>query len=153
MNCLNRIEIQEYLDREVAPETEYGISKHLETCKQCMSLYKQAVEDKELIEKLLMETYSLKSETSIPEFRLSKIPDRKMIYYRLIPVMIAASLIVFLLLFRPGRTPASEKIPESEILIYQYYEGKDLNKLWHEKSQVIILQDEMGNIIEPVIIY
>ena len=44
-----------------------------------------------------------------------------------------------------------QNIPEAEILLYEFYDGKDLNKMWHEKSQIIILQDEKGNVIQSII--
>ena len=153
MNCLNRFEIQEYIDKEIAPGIRDEIAKHFETCKNCMILYKQAIEDKELIKKLLIESDSIYIETSLPQFKFSEVTRKKRIYFRLIPVMVAASIIAFILLFRPGKVPVSENIPEAEILLYRYYEGQDLNKMWYQKSQIIILQDEKGNMIEPIFIY
>ena len=54
-------------------------------------------------------------------------------------------------MFRFNRETVTETIPEVEILYYEFYEGKDLNKLWHDKSQIIIIQDEKGNVIQSTI--
>ncbi|MCU0456386.1 MAG: zf-HC2 domain-containing protein [Bacteroidales bacterium] len=150
MNCLNRIEIQEYLDKEVNPATAEEISRHLERCRECTMLYRQAVADKEFVSGLLNTGEQKDGDAEIPVFRQPEIYRKKMAVYRLIPYILAASLLAFVVLIRHNRTPYSPGITGAEILLNQYYEGKDLNKMWHEKSHVIILQDEKGNFIEPV---
>jgi predicted anti-sigma-YlaC factor YlaD len=153
MKCLSRIEIQEYIDNEIKPPVKAEIIKHLETCDKCRSQYEKALEDLKVINRLLDQNSAIIYEIPIPDF-IPPVENRKnKKYFRLIPVMMAASIIAFIFLFRPGRTPVTvtEKIPEAEILMYQFYEGKDLNKLWHEKTQIIILQDEKGNVIQSII--
>jgi hypothetical protein len=63
----------------------------------------------------------------------------------------AAAVIVFIFLFRSNLEPVSEKIPEAELLMFEFLDGKDLNKLWHEKTQLLIIQDEKGNVIQSII--
>lgn len=153
MKCLSRIEMQEYIDREVDPATEAEINSHLVNCEKCTSLYTKAIEDKTLITNLL-NTIVLKNETEvIPEFKLPKLKSKKVIFIRIGIVLAAASLIGIVFLLRFDRKPVTEKIPEAEMIMYEYLEGKDLNKLWHDKSQIFILQDEQGNVIQTTITY
>ena len=151
MKCLSRIEMQEYIDNEMAPAVEAEVIKHLETCKICVSLYKQTAEDKDIINRLLNESGATSFEASIPKFMPLTEKREKRIYFRLIPVIAAASIIAFIFLFHRERTPITEKIPEAEMLMYEFYDGKDLNKLWHEKTQLQIIHDEKGNVIQSII--
>lgn len=149
MKCLNRTEIQEFLDKEVEPSLMARISDHIEKCKTCEMLYTSAVKDRELINKFLGDDTD--EENSIPKFR-PPVSDRgREKIYRVIPVLVAVTVIYFIFLFRFNRKPVTEKIPEAEMLIYEFYEGKDLNKLWHEKTQLLIIQDEKGNVIQSII--
>jgi hypothetical protein len=153
MKCLSRIEIQKYLDKELEPSQMEEISAHLKKCENCSVLFKQAVADKELVNKLLEGGSDFDETSAIPEFIPPVLYKKKVSIYRFIPYIIAASIIGLILLFRTGRAPATEPIPEAEIMLYEYFDGQDLNKMWHEKSQILIIQDEKGNIIEPILIY
>lgn len=153
MNCLSRIEVQEYLDKEVNPEMAEKILQHLDSCSECSLLYRQTENDKELVHKLLNMGEQQDRDVEIPVFRRPEIYRKKITVYRLIPYILAASLVAFIVLVRNDKTPDMTGIPEAEILLYQYYQGQDLNKMWHEKSQLIILQDDKGNIIEPIVTY
>jgi hypothetical protein len=64
---------------------------------------------------------------------------------------VAASIIGFIILFQLGRDRNVNKIPEAEIIMYEFQEGKDLNKIWHEKTQILLIQDKQGNVIQPII--
>jgi len=151
MKCLSRTEIQEFLDKELEPSFMAEISDHIEKCKNCSSLYRQAVDDKALINRLLVDDKSMDKNPPIPEFIPPVLYKKKRSIFRLIPVAVAASIIGFILLFKPGKNTVSGNIPEAEMLMYEFYDGKDLNKMWHEKSQIIILQDEQGNVIQSII--
>jgi hypothetical protein len=153
MKCLSRIEIQEYIDRELDPAIEDEIKGHLENCKKCLSLYLGATEDKSLINKLLGTIVPGNEIEIIPEFKLPGIQSKKVIFIRVAIVLAAASLIGLIFLFRFDRKPVTEKIPEAEMIMYEYLDGKDLNKLWHDKSQIFIFQDEQGNVIQTTITY
>lgn len=153
MKCLNRVEMQEYIDSEITPALGTEINDHLRTCEKCKTLYKQALEDKELINTLLNNTGFHDSGESIPSFIPPVERTRRKIHLQIIEVLAAASIIGLVFLLSPGKMKMAENIPQAEILMYEFYDGKDLNKLWHENSQIIILQDEKGNIIEPIITY
>jgi hypothetical protein len=149
MKCLNRTEIQEFLDKEVEPSLMARISDHIEKCETCAMLYTSAVKDRELINKFLGNDTDEK--ISIPEFRQPKSARRRNLFYRTIPLIAAVTIIAVVLLLRSDRQPVTEKIPEAEIIINEFYEGKDLNKLWHDKTQLLIIQDDKGNVIQSII--
>lgn len=149
MNCLSRIEIQEFLDKEIEPSLIARISDHIEKCDNCAKLYQQAVEDKAMVDKLL--GINSEKNVSIPEFKYPGSRKKRNILYWVVPALVAAAIIGFIFILRFNSKPVNIKIPEAEILMYEFYEGKDLNKLWHEKTQIIILQDEKGNVIQSII--
>lgn len=153
MKCLSREEIQEYVDNEAAIDAQNEIVKHLATCELCLSLYNEAIEDKSIVKRYLDAALWEDESGFIPAF---KFPIRKNLYikkYRLIAVLAAATLIGFVFLFRFDGNQVIGRIPEAEILINEFYEGKDLNRLWHDKSQILIIQDENGNVIQSIITY
>jgi hypothetical protein len=149
MKCLSRTEIQEFLDKEIEPSLMARISDHIEKCKNCSMIYQQAIEDKGMIGKLL--NSCIDENISIPEFRPPEHNRKRNIFYRVIPVMAAAVLIGFIFLFRFDRESVTERIPQAEILLFEFYDGKDLNKMWHDKTQILIIQDEKGNVIQSII--
>ncbi len=145
--------MQEFIDKEVALPAENEILSHLKNCEKCTSLYNKAVDDKALVNNLLSQVVPEIELKSIPEFKFHFIKKERNISLRLITVIAAASLIGFIFLFRFDREPVTKKIPEAEIIMYEYLDGKDLNKLWHDKSQILIIQDEKGNVIQSTITY
>lgn len=153
MKCLSRLKIQESIDKEVDPAIEIEIQSHLKNCEKCSALYKQAIEDKAGLKSLMSLVDSVNGTDSIPEFKLLITKRKKTIYLRVVTVIAAASLIGFIFLFRYDRKPVTEKIPEAEIIMYEFLDGKDLNKLWHDKSQILIIQDEKGKVIQSTITY
>jgi len=153
MKCLNRLEMQESIDKEVDPAIEIEIQNHIENCEICSSLIKQVAEDKAMINKFLREAEPINETDSIPEFIFPISKKKKNISFRLITILVAASLIGFIFLFRFDREQVTEKIPEAEMIMFEFLDGKDLNKLWHDKSQILIIQDEKGKVIQSTITY
>lgn len=144
MNCLNRVEVQEYIDNELSADRRNEIEQHLSICSSCREQHVNSVIDKDLINGMLN---GLNDEIPVPTKAFSN-PDvkrEKHLTKYLIILMAAASVLTFILLFRQ---PAGfvEEAPDAEKLVNEFYEGKDLNKMWHDNSQILILQDDEGNI-------
>lgn len=97
MNCFNEEKIQQYLDDECNKDEKGFFTRHVETCHDCKAaLSKQQqrkAEVKQSLELLVTE------QTFMPQFRApEKATEKKMIAVRfLIPVAIAAGLLLFLL--------------------------------------------------------
>jgi hypothetical protein len=151
MKCLSRIEIQEYLDKELEPSLMAEISDHLGKCEVCSKIYNQAVIDKALIVKLMGQRNSPDEIVHVPEFKPPEEKSSKKIYLRVIELLAAASVIGLIIMIRPAGTPVFNTIPEAEMMEYEFYDGKDLNKLWHDKTQILIIQDEKGHVIQSII--
>lgn len=153
MKCLSRIEMQEYIDNEVDPATETEINGHLENCEKCLPLYIESIKDKSLINNLLNTIEPENPDEIIPEFKLPRLQSKKRVFIGIGAVIAAATFFGLIIFIRFERKPITEKIPEAEMIMYEYLDGKDLNKLWHDKSQIFILQDEEGNVIQTTITY
>jgi hypothetical protein len=153
MKCLSRTEIQEFLDKEPEPSQMARISDHIEKCERCKALYLQAVADRAMLNSFLDHEKSDIDDLPIPEFRYPESSRKKTLFLSGIMLLAAAIFTGFILLLHYEKRPKSEKIPEAEILMQEFYDGKDLNKMWHDKSQIFILEDEKGNVIESIITY
>jgi hypothetical protein len=149
MKCLTRIEMQGYLDGELDPSSGKEIMLHLQSCEKCSSEYKDAVADKTLLNKLLSIVETGSESQMIPEFRHPVKKSKTIIRFAV--VFAAASIIGLIYISRFKKEQVKERIPEAELLIHEFYDGKDLNKMWHEKSGILIIQDEKGNVIKSII--
>jgi hypothetical protein len=145
--------MQEFIDKEIDKNVEFKVVSHIESCKECSSLYHKVSEDKALVNNFFNKAEFTGEGAIIPEF---KRPDRnkmKFVTSRLVLVLAAASLIGIILFFYYEGKPVTEKMPEADLIMYEFLDGKDLNKLWHDKSQILILQDSQGNVIQSSITY
>ena len=150
MKCLSREEIQKFIDREYTPAEQDEILQHLQGCRECSALHARAESDKALIQQLFSVLESDEN-VPIPEFQ-RPFPERKRrVLWILAPVMAAASIGVFLLFQTHKEKPVNE-IPGPEMFMYEYQQGKDLNEVWHEKGRILLIQDQQGKTIQPVII-
>lgn len=143
MNCLSRVDIQEYIDNELSPATKEEVGMHLSSCEKCREIHLLALKDSLYVNELLSVTIDKSVGQTTPEFRK---PGKKLSQVLLIPlgVAVAASVLVFVLLTNRHAIAFTEEIPEAEIIVREFYQGKDLNKMWHNKDQVLILQDDKG---------
>jgi anti-sigma factor RsiW len=143
MNCLSRVEIQEYIDNELSPATKEEVGMHLSSCEKCREMHLLALKDSLYVNELLSVTIDKSVGQTAPEFHK---PRRNLSQNLFIPLglAVAASVLAFVLLTNRPAIALSEEIPEAEIILREFYEGKDLNKMWHDKDQVLILQDDKG---------
>lgn len=149
MNCLNRVEIQEYIDNEVTAFRKEEIHNHLSDCRKCSDVYEEALGDLGIINDLLDE---LDRNVVAEPFRVFGIrPAAKKRWFSkyVIEILLAASVLLFILLIRPKRDIVSEAIQESEILRQELIRGQDLNKMWREGIPADLI-DENSNPINPL---
>ena len=151
MKCLNREDVQKFIDREYDPAEQDEILQHLQGCRECSQLHAQAESDKALIQQLFSVLESGNENVPIPEFQRPLPERKKRILWILAPVMAAASIGVFLLFQTHKEKPVNE-IPGPEMFMYEFRQGKDLNEVWHEKGRILLIQDQQGKTIQPVII-
>ncbi|HNX66709.1 MAG TPA: hypothetical protein PKH02_07485 [Bacteroidales bacterium] len=153
MRCLSRVEIQKYIDNEVDP-TVYGeMSEHIRNCSGCSALHKEAIRDKELITGFLSLAEEQVKNEAIPAFKIPAEKRFAVSYKWTLSLLAAASLAGLVIFIRIDRKPHESAIPEAEIIKMEYLDGNDLNKLWHDKSQILIIEDEKGNVIQTTVTY
>lgn len=150
MKCLNRDEMQVYIDHEYLPEKKNEIHDHIENCKVCLGLFNEATKEKQLILKALSYYDEATPANNIPEF---KIPGRNQKTSRLQILSIAASvalLISLYFIFHKKEEPNNKK---EDILIYsiESLDNTDPNKKWHNNQIEVLITDENGNIVESFI--
>jgi len=150
MKCLSRIEMQEFADGEVSHAVETDIINHISACENCKALLQEVNDDKSFINNMLSQPGESDYESAIPEF-VVPVRNRKRIFPGIITIVAAAIITGFIFLVRTEKDTVSESIPEAEMLMYEFLDGKDLNKLWHEKTQILIIQDGKGNVIQSII--
>jgi len=98
MSCLNKEQIQQYLDNECGVEEKETIRQHMDHCPLCKeALVKQGrliLDVKQSLDLLVTE------QPVIPEFRppVKKYRHRKMITKYILPLAVAASLLLIVLL-------------------------------------------------------
>ena len=98
MSCLNEEQIQHYLDDESGKEEKEAIGQHIETCRRCKEALDQQrrriLDIKQSLDLLVTE------QPVIPEFRppVKKYRHRKMITKYILPLAVAASLLLIVLL-------------------------------------------------------
>jgi len=150
MKCLSRIEMQEFADGEVSHAVENDIINHISACENCKALLQEVNDDKSFINNMLSQPGESGYESAIPEF-VVPVRNRKRIFPGIITIVAAAIITGFIFLVRTEKDTVRESIPEAEMLMYEFLDGKDLNKLWHEKTQILIIQDGKGNVIQSII--
>jgi hypothetical protein len=153
MRCLSRVEIQKYIDNEVDP-TVYGeMSEHIRNCSGCSVLYKEATQDKELMNRFINMAEGHDKNETVPVFKIPVDKRFPVSFKWAILLLAAASLTGFIIFIRIDNKQQKTTIPEAEIIRMEYLDGNDLNKLWHDKSQILIIEDEKGNVIQTTITY
>lgn len=150
MNCLSRIEIQEYIDNEVTSFRKEEIQNHLMSCQKCREIHDMALNDLRIINDLLGDLDRNPAEEPMQKFSYRHNAKRRRITQYIIEIAIAASVLLFLLFFRQKSEISQQNIPESEMLRLELYNEVDLNKMWREGVPAS-LNYENFNPIDPVI--
>ena len=153
MNCLDRVDIQQYIDSEVDVLRRDMIESHLQQCNRCKELYETAIQDKRIINEFISHTYSENEIIAVPEFDI-KLQKKKSFFYRVtssLPFKVAASIAFLIGLFFIIRTNVSPPVVASEdadLMIMELFGNTEPNKAWHNGQMVIILVDENGEVIQ-----
>jgi len=147
MNCLNRYEIQRYIDIEVAPDEMAAFNEHLKICNTCRSLYVIAKDDIFTINQLFAKEEFAEKEIIIPKFKHQRFKAKRRI--RIISFSAAASvlLVVGTFLTYNRHSIKSAQFNKSEMEVERYLYQSDPNRLWNEKQPIITITDDKGEII------
>ncbi|MBP1673118.1 MAG: hypothetical protein H6Q25_933 [Bacteroidetes bacterium] len=144
MKCLNKLEMQLFIDDALSSEKKKNISLHIEHCQQCSELYNNTLQDKNLIFKALSYLDSDFTEQEIPEFKkysVQKKSNRFQIF------KIAASIIILIGLGFIWQIHQNKQMKKNTLLQAQYdlLEKEDQNKTWHKKQIDVVITDAEGN--------
>lgn len=153
MNCLDRVDIQKYIDSEVDVLRRDMIESHLQQCKSCKELYETAIHDKTMINELITQTYAENETIVLPEFdiKLNKKKSSLLKVTSSLPFKVAASIAFLIGLFVIIRTNVSHTNVVSEnadLLVLELIGNTDPNTAWHSSQMVIILTNEDGEVIQ-----
>lgn len=153
MNCLDRVDIQQYMDSEVDVLRRDMIESHLQQCRRCKELYETAIQDKRIINEFISQTYSENEVIAVPEFDI-KLQKKKSSFYRVassLPFKVAASIAFLIGLFFiirtdvPSHNVASE---DADLMIMELFGNTEPNKAWHNGQMVFVIVDENGEVIQ-----
>ena len=150
MKCLNRTDMQYYIDNEYPIEKMAEINVHLLNCIPCNDLLIEATKEKNDLLKIIMCYDDKNTDIFIPEF---KIPSQKSRFNKFHIIKIAASIIIILGLYFSIYETSKHKKPQSNQFRseFQSIDNSDANKKWHKKQMEIIITDANGNIEESFI--
>jgi hypothetical protein len=146
MNCLNRLDIQRFVDNEITPSEKGEFVEHIQACAKCNELFYIAQNESRMVKKLLSSDLEFNVVT-IPVFSVQKEKKKKKwLYYAA-----AASILIFLftlgILDHKKSATAEINKSKADILIDQYLYESDPNKIWNEKQSCITITDEHGEVI------
>lgn len=149
MRCLTRIEMQAFVDDVTGGALGAMITDHLKECETCARLYDRVVDDKRAALDALDILTKESNPEPIPPFRYPEAKKRGKIFPFIAVIMAAASLLAAVLLLKPvfEKRNKSNDLSNQEMIMMEYFDGMDLNKMWHEKSNPLIIKDEEGNIV------
>jgi hypothetical protein len=151
MNCLNEIEIQQYLDYELPEEIMNEVEQHLKLCSTCKETYSQSLESKSQVFAFLDEFASFDLPRQIPVFKLgSKKRGLKKI---IVITSIAASIILFIgfgIKINYQNT-TQKQINNITKATYEITRNTDPNKMLHDKQVIEVTTNSSGEVIETAI--
>lgn len=156
MNCLDRITIQEYIDKELGVAQIRKIESHLQECDNCKELYEEAIGDKVKVNEFLSQLNGNEESIAIPEYDINiarnKTFSNKKTTSRLI--MVAASIALLIGLFFIPRTHLSSPnlaFEDADLLLLEMIGDTEPNKSWHNSQMVIVITNEEGEVIQSFI--
>ena len=153
MNCLNRVAIQEYIDKELDVTQIRKIESHLHDCEVCSQLYEEANSDKTEINDFISQLDGVEDSTTVPDFSYHG-RRKKSGYYRVtsyLPLKVAASIVFSIGLFfilRTNQSPPNLASEDADLLILELIGNTDPNKAWHNSEMAIVMVNEKGEVIQ-----
>lgn len=138
MNCIDKISIQKYIDKECSADEKAAIENHLAECDSCQADYKHQLSNSKKIKDSLNQL-SVEN-IPIPAFQKKTRNKIRKLENQIIYGLSAACLLLFVLLFvdkKPDNTQNQ--------LVFTNNQEFDSNKPITEQSLVISIVDADGN--------
>ena len=147
MNCLNRYEIQSYIDYEVSHKEMTEFEKHLENCETCSALFSSSKKEISTLNQLLAKTELTDKEIVVPKFRCQHLKTNKHAWIIRLSAAASLLLIVGAFLTFNHHSAKGRQFTKSEMEVERYLYQSDPNRLWNEKQPIITVTDGKGEII------
>ena len=153
MNCLDRVTIQEYIDKELDDTQIRKIESHLHECEVCSKLYEEANSDISEINEFISLLDGVEDSNTVPGFSFSE-RKKKSIYSRVtssLPLKVAAGIALLIGLFfimRTNQSPPNLASEDADLLILELIGNTDPNKAWHNSEMAIVMVNEKGEVIQ-----
>lgn len=147
MNCLNRYEIQRFIDNEATGSEKNEFFEHIQVCVHCSELLHTAKTEADDIKRLLSTGIEFNLVT-IPEFKVRTERRRlkkALFYYAAASILILTGVLSVLNKNKPVAAEINKS--KADVLIDQYLYESDPNKIWTEKQSCITITDENGEVI------
>lgn len=141
MNCMNKIEIQKYIDKECSANEKIAIEAHLLECNSCTQNLRLQDEQSSSIKKALAQLNA--SNLSIPEFRKPVKTKFQKIEHYIIYSLSAACLLLFVLIFVDKVNPKKQ----NQLALMPTWEI-DSNRPITEQAIMVSVTDPNGNSTE-----
>ncbi|MFK5856183.1 MAG: zf-HC2 domain-containing protein [Bacteroidota bacterium] len=147
MNCLNRTEMQEYVDNEMSGAKRRGVSSHFDSCKECNKIHLELLDDIRLI-KGAMEAFKIETEhippieryTSAKKTMVFKMPLFMKITAAILLIVISTSVVVTYF-------QQPEIICENEMMVYSFMNDSDPNEQWHDNQMLLTISNDKNEIV------
>ncbi len=145
MNCLNKEEIQKYIDREVSAEEAAEFNDHISWCHSCRELYHTSLKELNVLMELLSKIEISGPEIAIPEFRSIKVRSYRLLRY----FSVAASVLIIFGLTWQYQNRAEKRQAEirANMEIEQLLYHSDANKVWNRRAPIVTITNKEGEII------
>ena len=147
MNCLNRTEIQEYIDNEMSDAKRIDIFSHFDSCKECNKMHLELLDDIRLIDEA-MEVFKIEPEhippieryTSAKKTMVFRMPIFMKITAAILLIVISTSIIVTYF-------QQPEIISENEMMVYSFMNDSDPNEQWHDNQMLLTISNDKNEIV------
>lgn len=146
MNCLNRYQMQAFIDKEVSEGEQREFTNHIAICNTCRELSVLVAHQSQSVKRLLAGIDMENEQIPIPAFTNgnSRFKQKKLV----VSLTAAASILILAGSYFALRDQARlEPGLEADAMIQKYLYEADANKLWNDKQAIITVTDENGNII------
>jgi anti-sigma factor RsiW len=147
MDCLNRLEIQEYIDGEVHKEANEAFLNHLKNCAACRTLWINAKKEIELTNQMISSARLDEKQIILPVFvaKFGKQVRKSWLLYSSVAAGILVIIGVFL--YQQMKNSRNERFVRAKLETERVIYESDANKLWNEKQSIITIIDADGNLI------
>ncbi len=147
MNCLNRGEMQEYLDNELNVAEHTLVSTHINSCQECKKLHLELLEDIRFVNEAL-EVFKTEPEhiPTIVKYNSTKKTSvlRMPMFLRITAaiLLIAISTSIIVTYFQQP-----EIISENEMMVYSLLNDSDPNEQWHDNQMILTITNDKNEIV------